>query len=247
MGADRVSAYDNGVKRTFFKSNGCGPTAIAPYGPGFVILCHLGGELVVVDQAGKETKRIGRGLLRDPNDGYADPMGGMYFSDPGTFSKDFAAEGRLYRLTPEGTLQQLEDGLWYPNGVYVDAAEKAVYLSETFERKVWRYDMAAGGALTNKRLFADISAIAPETKYRYREAGPDGLERGPDGEMVVSIYGEGRLLRIGRDGKLIGEIKVPTQYETNIAFGAPGAVVVGSFENTEPPFPGEVRWWKKAP
>ena len=91
--------------------------------------------------------------------------------------------------------------------------------------------MAADGALTNKRLFADIDAIAPKSKFRYREAGPDGLERGPDGEMVVSIYGEGRLLRIGRDGKLVGEIKVPTQYETNIAFGAPGAVVVGAFEN----------------
>jgi sugar lactone lactonase YvrE len=247
MGADRVSAYDNGVKRTFFKSNGCGPTAIAPYGPGFVILCHIGGELVVVDKAGNESKRIGRGLLRDPNDGYADPMGGVYFSDPGTFSKDFEAEGRLYRLTPEGTLQRIEDGLWYPNGVYVDAGEKAVYLSETFERKVWRYDMAPDGRLSNKRVFANIDAIAPKTKYRYREAGPDGLERGPDGEMVVSIYGEGHLLRIDRAGKLVGEIKVPTQYETNIAFGAPGAVVVGAFENTQPPFPGQVRWWKKAP
>lgn len=247
MGADRVSAYDRGAKNVFFQSNGCGPTAIAPYGQGYVILCHIAGELVVVDKGGKEIKRIGRGTLRDPNDAYADPMGGVYFSDPGSFSKDFDPEGRLYRLTPEGTLQKLADGLWYPNGVYVDAQEKAVYLSETFRRKVWRFNMAADGALTNKRLFADIDAIAPKTKYRYREAGPDGLERGPDGEMVVSIYGEGRLLRIGRDGKLIGEIKVPTQYETNIAFGAPGAVVVGAFENSNPPFPGEVRWWKKAP
>jgi gluconolactonase len=245
MGADRVSSYDNGGKHTFFKSNGCGPTAIAPYAGGYVILCHLGGELVVVDAAGKERKRIGKGLLRDPNDGYADPMGGVYFSDPGLFTKDVPAEGLLYRLTPDGKLQQIEAGLWYPNGVYVDAAEKSVYVSETFARKVWRYDMAASGALSNKRVFADVDKVAPPAKYKYREAGPDGLERGPDGEMVVSIYGEARLLRLDRAGKYIGQIDVPTQYETNIAFGAPGAVVVGSFENEMPPYPGQVRWWRR--
>jgi sugar lactone lactonase YvrE len=245
MGADRVSAYDNGKKRTFFKSNGCGPTAIAPYAGGYVILCHLGGELVVVDAAGKEQKRIGKGLLRDPNDGFADPLGGVYFSDPGLFSKDTAPEGLLYRLTPEGKLQQIEAGLWYPNGVNVDATEKSVYVSETFARKVWRYDLGGDGALSNKRVFADIDLVAPPPKYEYREAGPDGLERGPDGEMVVSIYGEARLLRLDRAGKYIGQIDVPTQYETNIAFGAPGAVVVGSFENVEPPFPGQVRWWRR--
>jgi sugar lactone lactonase YvrE len=65
--------------------------------------------------------------------------------------------------------------------------------------------------------------------------------------MVVAIYGEGRLLQIDRAGKLIGEIVVPTQYETNIAFGAPGAVVVGAYDNANPPFPGEVRWQAKAP
>jgi sugar lactone lactonase YvrE len=247
MGADRVSVYTGKKKETFFRKAGCGPTAIAPYRDGFVILCHIGGELAVVSKTGVLLQEIGKGRLRDPNDGYADPMGGMYFSDPGLFSKGQEAEGILYRLTPEGALVRVDpDLLWYPNGVYVDAAEKAVYVSETFARKVWRYDMAADGALSNKRLFADIDKIDPPTPYSYREAGPDGLERGPDGEMVVSIYGEGHLLRIDRTGKLVGEIKVPTQYETNIAFGAPGAVVVGAYTNTEPPFPGEVRWWRKA-
>ncbi|MEJ0023818.1 MAG: hypothetical protein WDN76_10620 [Alphaproteobacteria bacterium] len=64
------------------------PTALAPYRGGFLILCHIGGELVAVDPNGKEIQRFGKGLLRDPNDGYADPMGGVYFSDPGLFSKD---------------------------------------------------------------------------------------------------------------------------------------------------------------
>ena len=247
MGADRVSAYENGKKRTFFRSAGCGPTALAPYRDGYVVLCHIAGELVAIDKAGHEKQRFGKGVLRDPNDGYADPMGGVYFSDPGVFSKDTPPEGFIYRLTPEGGLDRVEAGLWYPNGVYVDAAEKAVYVSETFARKVWRYAMGADGKLTGKTLFADIDAIAPRSKYYYREAGPDGLERDPQtGEMIVSIYGEGRLLRIDRAGKLAGQIVTPSQYETNIAFGAPGAVVVGAYDNVNPPLPGEVRWWRRA-
>ncbi len=216
MGADRVSAYEHGKKSTFFKSAGCGPTALAPYRNGFLILCHIGGELVAVDKAGKEIQRFGKGVLRDPNDGYADPMGGVYFSDPGVFSKDTRPEGLVYRLTPEGKLDRVESGLWYPNGVYVDNAEKSVYVSETFARKVWRYAMGADGKLSGKTLFADIDAIAPKTKYSYRE------------------------------GKLVGEIRTPSQYETNIAFGAPGAVVVGAYDNANLPLPGEVRWWKRA-
>jgi sugar lactone lactonase YvrE len=251
MGADRVSAYEIDAKfrarrHTFFHAEGCGPTAIAPYRNGYLILCHLAGELVAVDAQGREVGRFGKHLLRDPNDGYADTMGGVYFSDPGDFTKDSVPSGLVYRLAPDGALQKVAGDLWYPNGVYVDAGEKAVYVCETFARKVWRYDMGGDGALTNKTLFADIDAIDPPTPYKYREAGPDGLERAPDGEMIVSIYGEGHLLRIGRDGKLAGEIKVPTQYETNIAFGAPGAVVVGAFDNVHAPLPGQVRWWRKA-
>jgi gluconolactonase len=247
MGADRVSAYEGGKKRTFFRREGCGPTALAPYRKGFVVLCHIAGELIAVDKAGKETARFGKGLLRDPNDGFADPMGGVYFSDPGVFSKDVKPEGAVYRLTPEGKLDRVAAGLWYPNGVYVDGAEKAVYVSETFARKVWRYAIAPDGKLSGKTLFADIDAIAPRAKYSYREAGPDGLERDPaTGEMIVAIYGEGRLLRITRDGKYAGQIETPSQYQTNIAFGAPGAVVVGAYDNANSPLPGEVRWWKRA-
>ncbi len=247
MGADRVSAYENGKKRTFFRSPGCGPTALAPYRNGYLVLCHTAGELVAIDKTGRETQRFGKGVLRDPNDASADPMGGVYFSDPGVFSKDAPPEGFIYRLTPEGRLDRVEAGLWYPNGVYVDAAEKAVYVSEMFARKVWRYAMGADGKLSGKTLFADIDAIAPRSKHVYREAGPDGLERDPrTGEMVVAIYGEGRLLRIDRAGKLAGQIVTPSQFETNIAFGAQGAIVVGAYDNVNPPLRGEVRWQRRA-
>ena len=240
---DRVLVYEKGKKRVFFYQDGCGPASVRPYRNGLAIFCHIRGELVFVDKNGLVTGQAGRGVLRDPNDGAPDGSGGLYLSDPGLFSKDTRATGEIYHLTVDGALQVVaKDDLWYPNGIYVEGNQ--LYLSETFRRKVWRYTIAANGALTGKTLYLDIDKIAPRSAYNYREAGPDGLARAPNGELVVAIYGEGRLLRIDRDGKFVGQIDVPFQYVDNVAFGKPGAVVLGAYDNINPPMRGEVRWWK---
>jgi sugar lactone lactonase YvrE len=81
----------------------------------------------------------------------------------------------------------------------------------------------------------------------YAETGPDGLEIGPNGELYVVVYGEGRVLRFARDGAYRGAIELPTRYATNITFRPDGsAATTGSFDNVNPPFPGEVRFHSAA-
>jgi sugar lactone lactonase YvrE len=239
--ADRIQLYRDGAKRTFFHEAGCGPASVRPYRDGLAVFCHLGGEIVVVDMKGAVKARIGRGLLRDPNDGAPDGAGGLYLSDPGPFTKESAPTGIVYHLTAAGALEPVARGLWYPNGIYVEAGR--LYLSETFRRKVWVYAIAGDGALSGKTLFADIDKIAPRSAFHYREAGPDGLARAPNGEMVIAIYGEGRLIRIDRAGRFAGQIDVPFQYVDNVAFGAPGAVLMGAYDNIRPPMRGALLWW----
>jgi sugar lactone lactonase YvrE len=72
-------------------------------------------------------------------------------------------------------------------------------------------------------------------------SGPDGLEFGPDGALYVAIYGEGRLLRLSPRGELLGVVDVPPRFVTNIAFGAHGVAITGTFDNEAPPYVGEVR------
>ncbi len=243
MGADRVSTYAQGRKRTFFHERGCGPTSIAPYGRGFLVTCHLKGDVVAVDGAGRTLARFGAGVLRDPNDSFRDRQGGVYFSDPGPFSKAARPSGRLYHLSAAGALTRVAEGLWYPNGVYFDDAENALYVSEHLARKVWRYRVEPGGALGARTLFADIDVLDPAPAPAYREAGPDGLERDGAGNLVVALYGEGRLLRIDRTGALVAAIPAPMRYVTNVAFRKDGrGVVVGAHNNTTPPFAGAVVW-----
>jgi sugar lactone lactonase YvrE len=246
MGADRISRLSaDGQKQTFFEQPGCGPTAIAPYRDGLIVLCHFSGSLVAVDITGRETARFratpGGRRLRNPNDASADGQGGVFFSDPGAFSRDIPAEGSIMYLDPRGVLKVAASGLWYPNGVHVDAAAGQLYVSEHLAGKVWRYPIRAGGGLEPAVLVADLRTSLKRS--RYAEAGPDGLEIGPDGRLYAALYGEGKVVAIDLSATRapMQTIEVPIEYVSNLAFAPDGeGVALGPLDNLNPPFPGLV-------
>ncbi|MGQ0429431.1 MAG: SMP-30/gluconolactonase/LRE family protein [Gammaproteobacteria bacterium] len=245
MRADRIMRVEGESVSVFFAQQGCGPTAIAPYGEGLLVLCHLGARVVSVDAAGREILRwdrdeSGRPLM-DPNDASADDAGGVYFSDPGRFARSTRPQGWLMHLAADGVLKRVAGPLSYPNGVHV--AGDALYVSEHLRGRVLRYDIQAAGRLGAVSTFVDIARMRRPARYRraYAMTGPDGLEFGPDGALYVAIYGEGRLLRFSPAGELLGMTELPTRYLTNIAFGKPGVALTGAFDNSTPSSPGEVR------
>ncbi len=243
MRADRVAVFDaDGAWRTFWGRPGCGPTSIAVYKEGYAITCHIGRGVALVDRTGADLRFIKDETGGQPNDSSADSSGGVYLSSPGLFTSAVRIEGAILRLTPEGRLERVAEGLWYPNGVFFDAAEQALYVSEHLARKIWRYPVREDGGLGARALFADIDAIAPPaTAPLYAEAGPDGLERAPGGDLVVALYGEQRLLQIASNGALRRTIPVPMRFVTNIAFLPEGdAIVVGAHDNTGPGLAGEI-------
>ncbi|MFZ4603116.1 MAG: SMP-30/gluconolactonase/LRE family protein [Caulobacterales bacterium] len=250
MGADRVSQIVQGRKTTFWSEPGCGPTAIATYGDGVLIFCHIGERFAYVGKDSVTRRHFGRapdatapaGPVGNPNDGIADDKGGVYYSDPGPFSKRAAPQGYVKRLGPDGAVTTVAEGLWYPNGIWFDRRAQKLYVDEHLARRVLRYDVAADGSLRNREVFAAIDQIAPPPPPpRFAEAGVDGLEMAPNGDLVVAVYGEGRLLQIAPNGKLRRVIPVPFRYVTNIAFAPSGdAAIVGSLINDQPPFPGQV-------
>lgn len=249
MGADRVSVVREGRRREFFRRAGCGPTALAPYGGGFLILCHIEGSVVAVDAEARvrfvKDRDDDGNAFRDPNDAFADGRGGVYFSDPGLFSRQTRPHGALVHIGAAGVVRRLATDLWYPNGVFVDVARRELYLSETFRHRVLRYRLNEDGSVGQPVVFFDVETAPRQTRFSppYREAGPDGLEIAPNGELFVAIYGEGRILRLGPDGGYRGAVETPAQYVTNITFRPDGgAWTTGSFDNDTPPFPGEVRF-----
>ena len=240
MGADRVMAWSGGTPRVFFERQGCGPTAVARYARDeLLVLCHRDGSLMRVDARGAALATIREDAdgnrLRNPNDASADGAGGVWLTDPGTFSAQARPEGALYHLAPDGRLARHATGLAYGNGVHVDGAR--LLLSEHLARRVLAYPLS-GGRLGPPEVLLDLDALGL-ARPDYPEAGPDGLEVAPEGTLWVAEYGAGRLLAWRPGRGLVAAVAVPASYVTNIAFGPGGlAAVTGSFVNDRPPLPG---------
>lgn len=246
MAADRVTVRDKRGARPFFVEEGCGPTALAPYGEGFLVLCHRGARIVTVDKKGRARRRWDRDdggrRLMNPNDAAADGDGGVYFSDPGPFAERSrqTPRGRIMHLSADGALTRVAGPLAYPNGVHV--RDGALYVSEHLRGRILRFPIGAAGRLGEAHVFADLSGRPPAARYAspYPLAGPDGLEFGPDGALYVALYGEGRFARISLEGDLVGFIDMPARFLTNIAFGKGGFATTGTFDNRSPSQAGEV-------
>ncbi|MEO1494325.1 MAG: SMP-30/gluconolactonase/LRE family protein [Pseudomonadota bacterium] len=248
MTAHRIMRWQGrGKPVPFVEREGCGPTAIAPYRGGFIVLCHLEGALAQVDRTGRVLRMIRQdkdgNRLRNPNDASTDARGGVWFTDPGRFSARAPAEGALYYFSSDGTLTRHITGLHYGNGVHVDRAGGRLLLSEHLARRVLSYPITDEGLGAPEVLIDDATLQLDRTGYA--EAGPDGLEIGPDGCLWVAMYGAGYVLSFGGD-RIEGHGTPTTlRFITNVAFGrAVGGgyrlALTGATSNTVPPFPGKV-------
>lgn len=69
------------------------------------------------------------------------------------------------------------------------------------------YDHATG-AISNQRLF-----------YKHTSSGsPDGFRVDVEGNLWSAVYGEARVLKISTEGKLVGEVRIPTRNATCTQF-----------------------------
>ncbi|HLL49578.1 MAG TPA: SMP-30/gluconolactonase/LRE family protein [Thermomicrobiales bacterium] len=146
--------------------------------------------------------------LNGANDLVFDSSGVLYFSDPWRSSADNPIGG-FYRLFPNGTLERIDHGLAFPNGVALSANGDAAYLAETYRNRILRYPIEPDGAIGAREDFA----ILPGGE------GPDGMAFDQAGNLYVAHYGGGQVAVFGPSGEMIDEIPVPGAQVTNVAFG----------------------------
>jgi sugar lactone lactonase YvrE len=92
-----------------------------------------------------------------------------------------------------------------PNGMSWSLDKKTMYFTHSTEHTVYGYDFdAATGNISHERVF-----------WRLGSSGePDGQSMDRDGFLWQAIYGEGRVLRVSPEGKVVGEITLPTRNVT---------------------------------
>lgn len=235
----------SGTTRTVYHEPGLGPAATA---------LSLDGSLWVTGSDGNCILRISSEpapflrLLRDdsgrafdaPNDLLFDHHGGLYFTASGVFDPSAPIAGAVFYRAAGGAVRQIAADIHYANGLALSPDDSTLFVSEHLQNRILAFDIENAGALNNRRVHADLHALAP-TSTRDPLLGPDGLACRRDGALVVAQFAGGRLLVLGPDGRLARTVSLPFRHPTNVTFSEDDRLLyVTAFERNDPPYEGAV-------
>ncbi|TDK33744.1 SMP-30/gluconolactonase/LRE family protein [Luteimonas terrae] len=162
--------------------------------------------------------------FNSPNDVVRSDDGAIFFTDPPYGLKDLDASpvkelpfNGVYRLDADGRVQLLDDALTRPNGIALSPDQRTLYVANSDpERALWMaYALDADGAVTSRRVFADVTALVGDDAPGL----PDGMTVAADGTVFAT--GPGGVLVFAPDGTRLGRIETGSAV-ANVAFGDDG-------------------------
>jgi gluconolactonase len=156
--------------------------------------------------------------MNQPNDLAITDAGVLYASDPNWKNNT----GKVWRIDAAGKTTLVAQDMGTANGIEVSPDGRTLYVAESVQRVIWAFDIGADGNLSGKREFA-----------RFPDFGLDGMRADIDGNLYVTRYGKGTVIKLAPDGKLLREVKLPGSKPSNLAFGGPDGrtVYVTEVEN----------------
>ncbi|KAL2827441.1 hypothetical protein BDW59DRAFT_144291 [Aspergillus cavernicola] len=204
--------------------------AAAKYG--FALLNRKSGELSYIGKPWDEPDKLRRMRF---NDGAVDSKGRLWagaMNDPKV--QNPGNEGVLFRLDPDLTLHRMVEQLTIPNGIGWNLANDTMYLTDSPTGKIFAFDFdESTGSISNRRVHFDIG----EPKE------PDGFAIDVDGCIWSAVYGGGKVIRISPEGKVIGEISLPTRNITCPAFvGTELFITTAKDDTNDDQFPESIRY-----
>ncbi|KAI0887371.1 uncharacterized protein GGS22DRAFT_156894 [Annulohypoxylon maeteangense] len=137
------------------------------------------------------------------NDGAIDPHGRFWLGTMTDIGLDLRPEGSLFLIN--GTtraVQSIRHPVTIPNSIGWSPDQQTLYFTDSVARTIFArtYD-ARTGDVSAERVF-----------YVHSGPGePDGHRVDVEGNLWQAVYGEGRVLKISPEGKLVGEITLPTR------------------------------------
>ena len=161
--------------------------------------------------------------LNSPNDLVIHSSGAVFFTDP-TYGDDngrnprFGAEGQhpglpfrgVYRIDLDGSLHLVVgEGFSQPNGLAFSPDESQLYIGDSQERMIWRYEVEPDLSLGVRTLFLDQSKDS-------RRGAPDGMKVDTDGRLWTT--GAGGISVHTAAGKYLGVFELD-EHAANITFG----------------------------
>lgn len=143
-------------------------------------------------------------LMYSPNDLCMNSKGQLFASDP-----DWKREiGQLWRIDTDGKPVLLETNMGTTNGIELSPDEKTLYVNESVQLNVWKYDVDEKGNISGKKLF-----------YKFDDFGLDGMKCDKNGNLYITRWGKGTIVVLSPEGKFIREIPLKGKKCSNLVFG----------------------------
>ncbi len=142
--------------------------------------------------------------FNQPNDICINKNDQLFASDPHWKT----STGQLWRIDPNGKATLLEDSMGTTNGICLSPDERILYVNESIQRCVWKYDVDAYGNILHKQLF-----------LRFEDFGMDGMKCDRDGNLYITRYGKGTIAVVSPAGTLLREVRLKGKNCSNLVFG----------------------------
>ena len=151
-----------------------------------------------------------------PNDMVVDEQGRCWL---GNFGFDLMAgadieTASLLRIDPDGSVTEVAQDLWFPNGSVVTPDGGTLIVDETFGNRISAFSIQADGSLGERRDWARFGDLA--TTRVVAEAvpqavlAPDGCCLDAEGCLWVADAVGGRVCRIAEGGEILEQIEPGT-------------------------------------
>ncbi|HUQ13403.1 MAG TPA: SMP-30/gluconolactonase/LRE family protein [Novosphingobium sp.] len=149
----------------------------------------------------------------------------------------------LVRVDPDGSVSVAADGIGFPNGTVITPDDKTMILGETLAGRLTAFDIAADGALSNRRIWAETTPHVPDGICLDAEgavwiADPisPSCVRIAEGGEVLEIVATGGLncyacMLGGADGRTLFMAVAPTSSPEPAAAKAAGKILAARVDS----------------
>jgi sugar lactone lactonase YvrE len=173
---------------------------------------YVGHNVLRIDPETKKISVFGHHAeMNQPNDLAMAADGTLFASDP-AWDKN---TGQLWRISTKGEVTRVAKDLGTTNGLDVSPDGKTLYVNESVQRGVWAFPINADGTLGERKLVK-----------QFEDHGFDGMRCDVEGNLYITRYGKGTVVKLSPRGEVLKEIDVLGKQPSNLCFGGPDGKTV---------------------